>query len=235
MIFRHSWTWKERVAIAFFTFLCLSCLSENSGSTLDIFPLSVGNTWKFVDSTLYGSDSVHVDSSQLTITGTKTVKIEGKDQTVYIGSWTYGASTAPSPLKAYYCSENHSLYNCGAEQDTAHIAEKIIHLQYPTQRGAVYPTHFYNFASVNGVERFDLDTIQVQVLNADTTWSGPAGTFSALVYQGSRISDGWSAKTYYAPGIGSLGYLIKSTRDNKGMPQIVVSKRVLKSYSLHAD
>ena len=216
---------------------CASCVQDNNDSTQDIFPLSTGNTWNYVDSTVYrsepgGLDSVHVDSSQLTVLTTKAIVVNGTQETVYPIVWINNATHQPEPNRSYSKIEGHSFYSCGAEQDTAHFFDKILHLQYPAQKDTSYPTHLYNFASANGVERFDVDTLTVKVLNTDTLWAGPAGKFSAVKYQASRARDGWSVTVYYGPGIGYLGYESKSGVVQNGISHTTTYKKFLKSYAL---
>ena len=83
-----------------------------------------------------------------------------------------------------------------------------------------------------------LDTIEIEVMNADTTCRVPAGTFACVHYRGRRLDGGVYADTWYAPGVGYLGSELlrqETFLDSSATPRARATRRVKKltSYSLN--
>lgn len=227
-------TMRFPLLIALTAAFCTSCFMDGDPEIKDIVPLQVGNTWTYVDTVFYGPDSLETDSSQVTVSEAKVVHFENEDHLVYLKHQKNPATGVSSALKEYDKVDQHSLYTYGAEQDTVQVLDKSLHVQYPTQKGNRYQTHFLGFAPMDGTLKPVIDTVDITVLNTDTLWSGPAGTFSHCIhYMGKRVRGNWSAHAFYAPGIGYLGAETSDSNLVDGKWQTVLSKSALKSYSLY--
>jgi hypothetical protein len=196
-------------------------------------PLAVGNSWIYVDSAYYGGDSVTVDSSILAITGKRAVTFMGQQDTIHLMNALRRLDEAPRSAFEYVMNGAHGLYTRGYAQDTAEILDNVLHVKHPATAGERYPTRFLGFATVNGALIPLIDTVEIEVVNPDTTCAVPAGTFPCVQYRGWRPGGVLHATAYYAPGIGFVGSEIVRTREVNGAPREVVFTRRLASYTLH--
>ena len=109
---------------------------------------------------------------------------------------------------------------------------ETLHVRYPAVRGARYPTQFLSFRAEAGALIPVVDTVEIEVVNMDSTCTVPAGTFACVHYRG-RAHGEVFADAYYAPGVGYLGSTTVASRTVGGADQIVVSARRLAAYILH--
>lgn len=207
-------------------------LPQDSPEPADITPLAVGNTWVYVDSAYYGDDSVVVSTGENSILGTREVQVEGETHTVFLSNG-HAVGGPPSPVSTYVKNVGHSNYSFGAEQDTARVVGKVLHLEYPTRKGRRYPTYFYGFAEREGRLVPVVDTIQIEVVDPRHACVVPAGAFPCVQFRGYFPNGDLFATAYHAPGVGPLGSEIVRTQLVGDALREVRFVRRLVSYTLH--
>jgi len=207
-------------------------IPDNDTHLEDIFPLAIGNTWTYVDSTRYTPDSVVTGSHEVTIPGTRELVIEGKPVTAFrVNNHEVGGPL--SSLSTYVINIGHSNYNLGAELDTAQVTGKALHLEYPTAAGRRYPTVFFGFRAEGSAWIPTRDTITIEAVDPHHSCTTPAGTFPCVVFRGYNPDGSLFATAYHAPGIGYLGYDIARTeRVGDSLREVTYTRR-LTSYTLH--
>jgi hypothetical protein len=197
-----------------------------------IVPLAIGNTWAYVDSAYVGSDSVTVDSTRIDVTGMRTVTVGGMERTVYVWNVRDRATGQPGALSLWLRDAADGNYTVGAVQDTASFLFETLHVKYPAVRGERYPTQFLSFRADGGALIPVVDTVEIEVVNLDTTCVTPAGSFACVHYRG-RDSGILFADAYYAPGIGFLGSESRDTVPVNGTLRPRLFTRRLAAYTLH--
>jgi hypothetical protein len=213
--------------------LLTACLFDGGkGARKAIVPLAVGNTWHYVDSAHFGNDSVSVDSSRNAITGTRVISPGGKAQTVYLLNSLDPVTGQPRAGSAYLQDRSDGNYTMGAAQDGAEFLTEVLHLEHPAQEGHRYPTWFVSFRAENGALVPVIDTLEIEVVDADLTCSVPAGTFACVKYRGWRDTV-LHATAYYAPGVGYLGSEQIRTIEVNGTPREILITSRLRAFTLH--
>jgi hypothetical protein len=224
-----------KVLIALSTLLLAvlaGCLFETKErSVKPILPLAEGNTWSYVDSAYFSEDSITTDSTHLAVTGTRVVTIAGSPQTVYL--WTVrNAAYQPAPVTLWLQNRSTGNFTVGAQQDSASFAYETLHVKYPATTGEVYTTHFLSFRSEADSLVPALDTVSIEVVNADSVCAVPAGVFECVHYRGRRLDGSILADGYYAPLVGFLGSASTRTIAVNGVDRKVRIVRRLASYVL---
>ena len=211
--------------------------NEDKARVTDIFPLATGNTWVYVDSALYGPDSVVTGTSEVNIVGTRRLALTeagGPDSTTVFLLNVKNISTGqPGPVNVYVRNMKHSNYTYGAEETGSAFVDITEHLRWPAQAGDQYITHFVGFTTVNGNRVPARDTIRIIVVNPDTVCTVPAGSFACIHYQGYRLDGALHADAYYAPGVGNLGNELTRTILVGDSLRVVRYVKKLVSFVLH--
>lgn len=197
-----------------------------------IVPLAAGNTWAYVDSAYYGGDSITLDSTHIDVTGTRPVALSGGLQTVYLWNIRNRATGLPGALTLWLQNRADGNYTVGAEQDTASFVFETRHVKYPAVTGERYGTFFLSFRAEEGGLVPAIDTIETEVVNADSVCTVPAGTFRCVHYRGWRPGGILHADAWYAPGVGFLGSKAVRTTNVNGTDRQVAFIRRLASYTL---
>lgn len=218
-----------------------ACLfEENPVPEVRIVPLVVGNTWTYRDSTIYvptegGTDSVVIDSALRAITGTRTVMHEGRTEIVYLENAVRRPEDAPRAVFTYVAHGPLGLYTRGYATGDLAVFDDVLHVKYPATTGERYPTWFVSLRPGDSAGSPPVrlrDTLEIEVVNADTTCIVPAGTFACLHYRGWRPGAILHADAFYAPGVGYLGSITRRTLSVDGRAYEVTSTRRLSSYTL---
>lgn len=189
-----------------------------------------------MDSAYFGGDSVSAESTSIAITGTRTVSLAGKSRTVYL--WNVRTPEGqPGAVTLWLQNRRDGNHTVGAQQDTASFAFETLHLKYPAKAGDRYPTYFLSFRTETAGGQATLvpvlDTLEIEVVNPDSTCVLPAGTFPCVHYRGWKPAGVLFADTYYAPGVGFLGSTLLRTIAVNGADREVTIVRRLVSYSLN--
>ena len=224
-------------AVAFSSILSAAmagCIFTKEGpEPRDIVPLAVGNTWIYVDSAVYGPDSVVTGSSEANIVGTRTLAVGADSVTVFLLNAKNPLDGQPGPQNTYVRTLGHSNYTYGAEEAGAAFVDITPHVRWPAKAGESNFTHFVGFRTVDGNRLPALDTINILVVNPDTACIVPAGTFRCVHYQGYRLDGTLFADAWYAPGIGSLGNELRRTILVGDSLRTVRFVKKLTAYALH--
>ena len=207
--------------------------NEDKPPVVDIFPLAMGNTWVYVDSAIYGPDSVVTGTSEVNIVGTRNVWTGGDSQTVFQLNVKNVSTGQPGPVNVYVRNIGHTNYTYGAEEAGNTFVDITPHLRWPAKAGDHYFTHFVGFATVNGNRVPALDTIQIVVVNPDTLCTVPAGAFACVHYRGYRLDGTLHADAFYAPGVGNLGNELTRTILVEDSLRVVRYVKKLVSFTLH--
>jgi hypothetical protein len=221
-----------KTIIALTALFFAGCVFQNTNDqTKPIFPLATGNTWAYVDSAYFGGDSVSTDSTHLDVIGTRTVAFPTGEQSVYLLN-ARAASGQPGAMSTWVQNRRDGNHTIGAQQGNATFQHDILHIKYPAESGELYTTYFYSFRTEGDSLIPVIDTLQIEVVNADTTCTVPAGTFSCVHYRGWKPVGVLFADTYYAPGVGYLGSTQLRTIAVNGIDREVRIVRRLASYVL---
>jgi hypothetical protein len=214
-----------------------ACLFDGADSPRRaILPLATGNTWSYVDSTFHGTDSVTLDSTRVSITGTRRVTLAGGLRTVHLWNVHDQATSLPGALNLWLQNRADGNHTVGAQQDTASFAFEALHVKYPATAGERYPIYFLFFRAGGSDDGASLipviDTLEAEVVSIAETCITPAGTFACVHYRGWRPGNVLHADSWYAPGIGWLGS--ETVREDvvNSQTRTVRTRRVLKAFSL---
>jgi len=217
------------------------CLFENGSAPKvapHLVPLAVGNTWIYLDSTRTqtdGPDSIATDSSLLAIIGTRIVTYEGVTDTVFLENALRRPSETPSARFTYVRNGPHGYYTHGYADGSAEVFDKVLHVKYPAVTGERYPTWFVSLRPGDSVGAAPVrvrDSLEIEVVNADTVCNVPAGRIRCIHYRGWRPGPVLHADAYYAPGLGFVGSIVTRTHVIGGADRTVTTLRWLAAYSL---
>jgi hypothetical protein len=220
-------------ALLFAIVLLAGCLTNDEPAEKSIFPLAVGNTWSYIDSTYHGDDSVTLDSTHMTVTGTRLVVLAAGEQTVYLLNVRDRNTGLPSAYTQWVQDRADGQYNVGAEQEGTSFVFETLHLKHPAENGERYPTHFLDFRREGDSLVPVLDTLEIEVVDTRHACVAPAGTFRCVKYRGWRPGGALHATGYYAPGVGFVGSEVVRTVGVNGDMREVKYHRRLASFTLH--
>jgi hypothetical protein len=227
----------SRTGVLGAVFLAGCLFSKETPEPKDIVPLAVGNTWVYVDSTVFSPDSVITNTSEVNVIGTRRVVAPGSggadSVTVFLGNTKNVGTGQPGTVSLYWRTVGHSHYTYGAEETGAAFMDITPHVIWPAKAGDTHLTHFTGFQTVNGNRVPALDTIEIRMINPDTVCVVPAGTFACVHLQGYRLSGTLFADAYYAPGVGNLGNEQRSSVLIGDSLRTVRVVKKLTSYTLH--
>lgn len=220
-------------ASLFAVVLLAGCLPNDAPANKSIFPLAIGNSWTYVDSTYHGDDSVTVDSSHMTVTGTRRVDLAAGEQTVYLLNTRDRNTGLPSAFTQWVQDRADGQYTVGAEQEGSSFVFETLHLKYPAENGERYPTHFLDFRREGDSLVPVLDTLEIEVVDARHACAAPAGKFRCVKYRGWRPGGVLHATGYYAPGVGFVGSEVVRAVEVGGVAHEVRYHRRLATFTLY--
>ncbi len=185
-----------------------------------IMPLSAGTAWSYVSYTYVGDSLVAglTDSSKQAIVGSTRVTCDGQQYSVGLMAFFYGSVDTPmSNLRWLYWNGTDGLYNLGgfASEDT--LVLSALNIRFPVAQGDSWRVSHLVFDLL--LRKFTvLDTLVYSCISTADQLATPAGTFDCYVYHyrirpEDDVSEYWDYYDYYAPDIGKVGTVIKSSLD----------------------
>ena len=186
-----------------------------------ICPLTIGNTWTYVDSVWQGGPPV-IFSSSVRITGDTIVTVDLADYEVY--RWVHYDSLNQEQTTLFVRNESFGLWELGIECPIDTLTYRQLNAKYPAEIGDTWLKSWYR-CGMGQIMGFPAGT--AQCLAVDSLYTTPAGTFSCYLYQEEYdlpIFGLYTICMYYAPNIGIVAMEIQS--------DLVTMKSVLNSYTL---
>ena len=175
-----------------------SCKKENNPTqseqtpTETLFPLAVGNTWQYIDTTFNSDGSImHISNPQIFKVSSKTtIKYQGKDLEVYV--WGAGGSSDD-----YLRSEADGIYEYNPDPKPL----RVLCFKHSFAVGEKFKG--------GSIDRVPWDTtiyydFTQKCISNNETIKTPVGTFTCTVLQGDSLS--YPSKHYYAKNIGEVKY-----------------------------
>lgn len=180
-----------------------SCKKENNPTqseqtpTETLFPLAVGNTWQYIDTTFNSDGSImHISNPQIFKVSSKTtIKYQGKDLEVYV--WGAGGSSDD-----YLRSEADGIYEYNPDPKPL----RVLYFKHSFVVGEKFRGGFigHDYFSAHGDSAYiAYDSIETCMSNNEIIKT-PAGTFNCTVLQHTTSED--LIKHYYAKNIGEVYY-----------------------------
>lgn len=186
-----------------------------------ILPLAVGNYWdmriEYVGL---------IDSFRVQIVDTMPLRVAGKTKQAFV--WTRGRGE----METNWLMQNREdgLHFVGGvnEQDTLFLTENTLHLRYPAEVGDRWTAYRLSYDWDEG--SFNAMPLERELLSTTARYQTPAGEFICYQYHyrflpADDVSVEWDVYEYYAPGIGMVAEVIKSSFDGR-----VIQTTELQSY-----
>ena len=204
-----------------------------------LVPLEVGNYWEYVDYTFSGDEIIEglTDSIRMEITDEMTMNYEGEVYTAAVRSIFYPVwNDEADPIKWLFWNGENGVYLLGGISPTDMFISKIFRYKYPADVGEEW--QWYRLACRYVDLKFTLsDTLTITCVGKNEPFETRAGTFKCYVYNYQRlpaedVSEKWDYYLYYAPGIGKVGSIIRSTLDNSIKFRRILIRYYVKSINL---
>ena len=209
-------------------FALAACVFDSRGAAGPIVPLAVDNAWSYAESTF--KDDVLADA-WTTETSILAARALADGPRVFVLNTRNRFTGAPGTFSTYVNNVGASNYVQGAEEGGVSVRHEALHVKWPAKQGERYFTHFVGVDTVNA--EAVLDTVEIEVLNADTVCATPAGAFACVHYRGYRLDGSVHADTWYAPGVGHVGTEILRSVFRDGRLETTRHVKRLTSYTLH--
>jgi len=197
-----------------------------------LIPLSTGNYWSYHQywGEEYGGSLI--DSLKVQITGQTIVNNDGHCYNVYLWNWIYLETGEFSDTDWFYWNGDSGLYLLGGMNSRDILVEAILKLRYPVLPGETWQVLHLVYNYYEGKFIFE-DTLTYQCIATDTEFETLVGTFICHEYHyrihpEEDVLEDWDVYNYYAPGIGPVGLVVKSSLNG-----FIKWRRVLFSYKIN--
>ncbi len=185
-----------------------------------IQPLSTGTSWSYVSYTYVGDSLVAglTDSTKQAIVGSASIACEGRQLFVGLMAFFYGSADTPAVnLRWLYWNGADGLYNLGGFGSEDTLILSVLNIKFPAAQGDSWRVPHLVFDVL--LRKFTVrDTLVYSCISTGDQLATPVGTFDCHVYHyrirpEDDVSEYWDYYDYYAPDIGKVGTVIRSSYD----------------------
>ena len=197
----------------------------------ELLPLAVGNYWAYSTSRLGGAVA---DSFTVEISREVRVTYEGEQFTVFAESVRRNAF--PPPEHEWLLGNGEEgLYTMGGIAETDTLVLRSLTRKYPAHVGETWTDIRFAYRQSSTREFEVQDTIAISLHAKAEPFETPLGTFRCHVYKYSfRPADDvlshWNVYTYYSPGVGLVGEIIKSQAPGRPEEPEIMQETLLYEY-----
>lgn len=198
-------------------------------ATERLVPLSVGNRWSYLiyDASFPGPPD--------TIEQVITHRIDLGNGGSAFGRVTYAATQSDSQIAGamwLYRNSDDGLHSCGGIVGSDTILLDFLYLKYPVKTGDSWQVPFlaYDYSKI-GFLSSDSAT-NYTCSGTGEEFQTPIGTYRCLVFHWREkpeedVQDYWEHYTYFSPGIGMVGEVVKSSLTDSVIYRVVILRYAL--------